>query len=279
MASSAEHLQELGMTEWEARAYLALLQEAPQSGYGVAKQSGVPRSKVYEVLASLTKKGAVHVARSDPLQYGPLPPKELIERLRAQKAEQLDAAEAALAHYPEQPGGNAVIWDLQGRQEIIERARQLIRGAQRRILLEIWEPDADECREDLREAAQREVDITTVAYGDPDYPFAQVYLHTSTDEVTTGLGGRWLVVSADNREVTAGIVSSGTLSRAAWTTHPALVVPVTELIAHDIYKLEMLAAHKEVLEADFGPGLIKLREKFAYAEQQGADRLHGRSSA
>lgn len=115
--------------------------------------------------------------------------------------------------------------------------------------------------------------VIAVAYGDPGYPFAEVYPHPSTDEVTTGLGGRWLVISADDREVVAGIVSSGSMSRAAWTSHPGLAVPITELIVHDLYKLEMLAAHREALEGSFGAGLIKLREKFGHAEQH-LDRQH-----
>lgn len=263
---AVQHLQQaIGLTEWEARAYLALLEEAPLSGYAVAKQSGVPRSKVYEVLASLLSKGAVVVARSEPLLYGPLPPKELIQRFRLETNQRLDAAEASMKRYPSQVGGNAVIWDIQGRSEIIERARQVIRSARRRILMEIWSSDADELHDDLEKAAARNVDVTVVAYGDPAFPFATVYDHPLTDEVTSGLGGRWLVVSADHREVVAGNVSSGVSSRAAWTTHPGLVVPISELVAHDIYKLEMLAAHKEVLEADFGPGLSKLRERFGYA--------------
>jgi hypothetical protein len=95
-----------------------------------------------------------------------------------------------------------------------------------------------------------------------------VYPHPLTDEVTRGLGGRWLVLSVDNREVIAGIVSSGEHSRAAWTTHPGLVVPVTELVRHDLYKLEMLSSHGDILEAAFGPGLSVLREKFGAGDQQ-----------
>lgn len=257
-----EHLQAVGMTEWESRAYLALLEEAPASGYAIAKRSGVPRSKIYEVLSSLATKGAVHVTRGKTTLYGPLSPKELIQGLRTQATERLDAAEIAMASYADQIDDNAVIWDLQGRIEILERARQLVRTARRRILVEIWESDATELRPDLEEAAKRGVKIIVVAYGNPNYPFAQVYSHPSTDEVTAGLGGRWLVISSDNREVVAGIVSSGAQSRAAWTCHPGLAVPITELITHDIFKLEMLASRKEELEADFGPGLIRLREKF-----------------
>ncbi|MGH9130906.1 MAG: TrmB family transcriptional regulator [Acidimicrobiales bacterium] len=266
--AAARHLEALGMTTWEARAYLTLADEAPLSGYAVAKSSGVPRSKVYEVLSSLVSSGAVHVARSDPLLYGALPPKELIDRMRAENDQRCNAAQAAMADYAAQVGGNAVIWDIEGRTDILARARQLVRSAQHRILIEIWEPDAVELRDDLADVAGRGVEIFAVAYGEPNFPFAQVYSHPLTDEVTSGLGGRWLVLSVDNREVVAGIVSSGRSSRAAWTSHPGLVVPITELVAHDIYKLELLASHGDILEAHFGPGLSKLRARFAYAAQR-----------
>jgi len=267
MTTPAQHLQALGLTEWESRAYLALVEEAPLSGYAVAKRSGIPRGKIYEVLASLVNKNTVHVARSDPQLYGPLPPKELIERYRRQMTERLAAAENAMESYASQLDGDAVIWDIQGRREIIERVRDLVRRARRRILLEIWAADASELRKDLQQAASRGLQVIAVAYGDPDYPFAEVHQHPSTDEVTTGLGGRWLVVSADDREIVAGNVSSGSQSRAAWTRHPGLAVPVTELIVHDLYKLEILATHGELLESTFGPGLIRLRERFNSSKQ------------
>ena len=75
-----------------------------------------------------------------------------------------------------------------------------------------------------------------------------------------------MVLSADMREVVTGIVSLDGESRAAWTSHPGLVVPTTELIKHDIYVQEMLDAHREILEESFGPGLIKLRKRLGVVE-------------
>lgn len=269
-SNAVERLQAVGMTEWEARAYLALLEESPASGYAIAKRSEIPRSKIYEVLSSLVNKGAAHVSHAGTALYGPLSPEELIERLRSQASQRIDAAEASIMDYSKQIGSNSVIWDLEGRLDILARARQLVHDARKRIMLEVWSPEADELRGPLNDAARRGVQVVAVAYGDPQFSFAKVYMHPSTDEVTTGLGGRWLVMSVDGTEILAGIVSSGARSRAAWTGHPALVVPITELISHDIYKLEMLASRQTELEEDFGPGLIRLREKFAWAEQQDA---------
>jgi len=43
-------LQQLGFTAYEAKVYLALLAHPGSTGYEVARHSGVPRAKVYEVL-------------------------------------------------------------------------------------------------------------------------------------------------------------------------------------------------------------------------------------
>lgn len=136
--------------------------------------------------------------------------------------------------------------------------------------MEIWEEDAPELREALAVAAERGVDVGVVAYGEPDYPFARVYLHDLVDEITSGLGARWIVLSADMREVVTGIVSLGRDSRAAWTTHPGLVVPTTELIKHDIYIQDMLDEHREILEESFGPSLVHLRDRLKSLEALGS---------
>ena len=39
-------LVKLGFSEYEAKAYIALLGKSPVSGYELAKQSGVPRSMI-----------------------------------------------------------------------------------------------------------------------------------------------------------------------------------------------------------------------------------------
>lgn len=262
MSEVLASLQQLGMTEWESRAYLALLEEAPATGYGIAKRASIPRSKVYEVLASLASRNVVQVSRGEPQMYAPLPPRELVSRLRAEFNDNLDHAENALESYATEAAHDGAIWDLQGRVAILERANQLIATARTRILVEAWAPDVAALAEAFEAAAARGVDIIVVGYGDVDLPCATVHAHPVTDVVTAGLGGRWLVVSVDDREVVAGNVSAGAHSRAAWTSHPGLVVPVTELVRHDLYKIRMLAEHSDVLEATFGKGLADLREAY-----------------
>src|SRR5438309_147121 len=74
-------LREIGLGEYEAKIYLALVQRHPANGYELARASGVPSSKVYEVLARLREKELVFAtdggARAT--RYIPADPDELVE--------------------------------------------------------------------------------------------------------------------------------------------------------------------------------------------------------
>ena len=255
-------LGDLGFTEYEAKVYLALLKESPLSGYGIARASGVPRSKVYEVLRGMVGRGEVLVSHGEPVLYAPLPARELILARRRKAEESIRVAEEGLERYAAEASSSELIWDITGRAEILGRAREVIGRAEGSVLLQVWREDAPELRDALAGAAGRGVEVTVVAYGEPEYLFARVYLHDLAEEITKQFGGRWIILSADAREIVAGIVSLGGESRAAWSSHPGMVVPITEQIRHDLYIAEMLLSHREILEDSFGPSLIRLREKF-----------------
>ncbi|MFM9280367.1 TrmB family transcriptional regulator [Paenibacillus jiagnxiensis] len=257
-------LQDLNFTEYEAKAYLALLDKSPLSGYAISLNSGVPRSKIYEVLSGLVERGEVMVSHEDPSLYTPLPPQELIRLKKSKIESSFEAAEAALSHYSYVSLNRENIWNITGFEAILSRTKEAIHRASGRILLEIWTEEAQLLEPELREAAERGVEILIVVYGKLEFDFAQVYPHDSSEEITEEYGGRWIVASTDDREVVAGIVSLGTDSRAAWTMHPGLVMPITEVIIHDLYIYEMLQAHRETLEHTFGPNLIELRKKYNF---------------
>ena len=56
---SVDRLVKIGFSEYEAKAYLALLGASPVTGYQLSKDSGVPRSMIHEVLGKLTARRRV----------------------------------------------------------------------------------------------------------------------------------------------------------------------------------------------------------------------------
>ncbi|WP_300525618.1 TrmB family transcriptional regulator [Aminiphilus sp.] len=255
-------LKELNFTEYEAKAYMALLKNAPLSGYAVSLQSGVPRSKIYEVLGNLVTRGDVFVNNEETPVYMPLSPEELISRRRHDAERRLDVARECLNTYARSVRTLEGIWNISGRGAILDRVRDGIAKAGQRILLEIWREDAEELLPTLRQASARGVRIVIVSYGALEIDFAEVYHHDMSEQITSEYGGRWIVFSVDDREVVAGILSLGESSRAAWTMHPGLVMPITEVISHDLYIMEILKEFRGVLEERFGADLVALRNKF-----------------
>jgi sugar-specific transcriptional regulator TrmB len=255
-------LQDLSFNEYEAKAYLALLEKSPLSGYAVSLNSGVPRSKIYEVLYAMVSRGDIIVSQEATPLYIPITPSELIAH-RKQKAEQVfSLAQDALEQYTVSRQNRDNIWNISGHEAIMNRIKEGIKKAKYRILLEIWSEDAVELRDMLQNASRNGVKILIVAYGEIDFDFAEVYRHDMSGQITEEYGGRWVVFSADDREVVAGIISLGSESRAAWTMHPGLVMPITEVIIHDMYIMEILKEFRGQMEEKFGPNLSGLRDKF-----------------
>ncbi|TRZ40410.1 TrmB family transcriptional regulator [Niallia circulans] len=258
-----ETLKNLHFTEYEAKAYLTLLQDSPLTGYAVAKNSGVPRSRIYEVLDNLTSRGDILVSLGNTPQYTPVPAKELIKNRRQKAEENFELAEKSLAQFENSANDRENIWNIMGRSEILDKVKACISSTSTRILLEVWKEDYEVLEAELRQAAEKGVNVTIIAYGEIVSDFANVYLHYMGDAITDEYGGRWIVISGDDSEVVAGIVSLGEDSRAAWTMHVGLVMPITEVMIHDLYLMEIMAKHRELLEESFGENLIQLRRKFS----------------
>jgi len=75
-------LRELGLTEYETRAYLSLLEKGVTTASRVSEHANVPYSKIYETLNSLERKGWVETKRGRPSRYYPKSPSEALSAAR-----------------------------------------------------------------------------------------------------------------------------------------------------------------------------------------------------
>ena len=72
----------LGFSLNESRAYHALLQESPATGYEVGVRASIPRSAVYGVLRRLVSAGAARSIAWTPERFAPAPSDEVLTVLR-----------------------------------------------------------------------------------------------------------------------------------------------------------------------------------------------------
>jgi len=71
-----------GLNVYEAKVWLALLGKGVASAGEIAELSGVPRSRTYDVLETLEKKGFAIVKLGKPVKYIGIKPKIVLEKLR-----------------------------------------------------------------------------------------------------------------------------------------------------------------------------------------------------
>jgi sugar-specific transcriptional regulator TrmB len=96
MESVVEKLQRVGLTEYEAKAYLALLSTHLSTAMKVSGKSGVPRTKIYSVLEALERKGWVRIYSGVPLLFKAAEPLRVFEKAKEDYAEFLESVQTTL---------------------------------------------------------------------------------------------------------------------------------------------------------------------------------------
>lgn len=265
--SVIEELQRLGMSGYEAKAYVALVAAgSPLNGYEVAKRSGVPRSTVYETLAKLVGRGAAYEVRAragtDSVGYISLPPASLLDRLRREFDESIDTLRAALPEVASPPAVH-LIHNLADRASLLARAEDVVAAARKDVFLSGWPAEIDALKPVARRADADGVEISVVSFGDDPEPVGRTTVHrfSAPEVVLENLGCRLLVVSADREQAVVG----GIVGRDAWgvyTDDPAMVLVAVEYVRHDI-AMHLIA--EKLAPADFEafwtsePALLRLR--------------------
>jgi len=134
-------LREIGLTEYEIRAYMHLLQTGVTTASQISENTEVPYSKIYETLNSLEKKGWIRTQGGRPRRYYPRPPVEAFEvtRLRLEdrmKAWQRSVLEEIQPLYDkreirEKPD----VWILRGEFDTIAKIREMIENTERELMV------------------------------------------------------------------------------------------------------------------------------------------------
>lgn len=90
-------LVELGLTGYEASAYLALTRRGHATAAEVARIGGLPRQRVYDVLQGLVARGLATAAAGRPVRYAAQPPADALGALLEQQRAALERLEHDVA--------------------------------------------------------------------------------------------------------------------------------------------------------------------------------------
>jgi HTH-type transcriptional regulator, sugar sensing transcriptional regulator len=96
-------LKDFGLNSYESKLWLALLSRGISTAGELSDISNVPRSRAYDVLESLEKKGFIVVKIGKPIKYLAVHPQEVVERVKKRIQVEADQKANVLSKLKESP--------------------------------------------------------------------------------------------------------------------------------------------------------------------------------
>jgi len=134
-------LREVGLTDYETRAYLILLERGVMAASEVSEHGGVPYSKVYETLNSLERKGWIEAERGRPSRYFPKAPSEALDAARLRLEDMVNSwkhvvlGELQPLYERRELLEKPDIWILRGEFSILAKLREMLSDAKKELMV------------------------------------------------------------------------------------------------------------------------------------------------
>ncbi len=275
-------LVSLGFSLNESRAYAALLQESPATGYEVGVRAQIPRSAVYGVLRRLVKAGAARSIAGTPERFAPSPADDVVHLLRKRfdaSVEQLETAIARIDTAPQVPDA----FSVRGYDRILEEAERLIRGAEDRLVISGWPRELEALANELKRATKRKVYIVIFSHAElPQLP-GELFSYGLREGDLEDFWKHRLVVVADDTKSLVGAAEKLPSDNAVLSETAAIAEIATSQIALDITLLCQRSGRStesvmaRMLGARVGrlDSLMTMRGNEATAQPAGGERVEG----
>ncbi len=173
---------QLGLNIYEAKLWTALLSRGVSTAGELSDIANVPRSRSYDVLESLQKKGFIIQKLGKPIKYVALPPAEVLERVKKQLKEDADKQvstieglkdsevikELDLLHTKgiELVEPSDMAGSIRGKSGVYDQIEMMLKTAEETIVLMTTETGflakVDSFRRQFQKAKERGVDIRII---------------------------------------------------------------------------------------------------------------------
>lgn len=145
-------LKGLGLTEYEARVYITLLESGSMTAAEISSISGIPYSRIYEVLARLEKKGWVEALSGRPKLYKPHSPSEAVKTVKTELEKQLENYENILIErlqplYEKQISiERPKVYIIRGIENILARITEMFEGAKKKVMISMSDINVEDVK-------------------------------------------------------------------------------------------------------------------------------------
>ncbi len=227
-------MEDLGMTGYEIRVYVSLLEAGAMTAADISKKSGVPYSKIYEVLNSLEDKGWLESDSSRPQKFFPKSPSTALEAMRMRSENSFRESQSAIVSelmpiytksgIKEKPE----IWVVRGIYNIAAKVSEIVESCHQELLVALPSIAQDVARPMqpvLRTLHERGVKISVLASEDTSADIVKALSRVAEVKLKEGMFGGGVI--GDGKHVmillAEGMVENGMIDPIAiWADHAAL---------------------------------------------------------
>jgi sugar-specific transcriptional regulator TrmB len=121
----AERLERLGLSPYEARAYVGLVMHGCADAETIASTARIPRTSAYKILEALEAEGFVIATEGRPKMYRPERPAKICERITDEIKTTFDRLEEVYEIVREK-GIPQMIFTIYGREKVLDKIRELL---------------------------------------------------------------------------------------------------------------------------------------------------------
>ncbi len=205
-------LENLGLTSYESRAYMAMV----AYGYGdaefIAKAAKIPRTSSYKALSGLEKKGFAVSSEGRPRVYRPVSPENLREKFVKRIDETFEKL-ALLRDIVSEYGEPQIVYTIAGKDNVLRKISELLDTTTEKFFIST--PAISEIRSKLSRnfsaALTRGVEITVITE-----PFQRV------PPCTRSFHKKGLIATDIISDGTKALLAAHDLSACGYTDNPAL---------------------------------------------------------
>ena len=224
-------LKEFGLSEYEAKAYLALTIHGPLNASSISEFSKIPQSKIYETLKSLVLKCLAEYCNGKPLKYRSIEPLFALKKMLNQKRMKVENLKEKsnnlikeLKPFKENGFG---LWSSKGKIACLEKASEMVSRAKNFGFATTSHfsryPSLDEA---YTNALKKKVKIKMLGTSELDEAIkarASWYLKQGAKIRILPLKMQITLGIIDNKEVCMRIDNNSLDSDVIWSNNPSLI--------------------------------------------------------
>ncbi|WP_276255503.1 TrmB family transcriptional regulator [Halomontanus rarus] len=167
--AAIDALENLGLTEYEARCFVALAQLPHGTAKEISQVADIPRSRVYETMDRLRDEGLVELHEAEPRMYQSVSIETAVQLLREEYESYFDTVEQTLQQIePAYKKATQGVWALNTHEQVSGRVMDIVADATDEIVLLVLDDLLnEETLEALAEADERGVPIYVGTVAEP----------------------------------------------------------------------------------------------------------------